>query len=76
MRKILLVFCFAAVVFLPACKYAHGDGPDVAAPRYHKNKNPDISQNPRKSNWLTENANRERVGRKNINKTSNDNFHY
>ena len=74
MKKILYLLIFlAAVAMIPACQYAHGDGPDVATPR--KQKNVKQKKNPRSSNWLTENLHRERVGRKDINRPGgNDDF--
>ena len=75
MKKIFfLLAILTAVILLPACQYAHGDGPDVATPAKQKKKVPK-KKNPRSSNWLTENMHRERVGRKDINKPGgNDNF--
>ena len=75
MKKIFfLLATLTAVILLPACQYAHGDGPDVATPAKQKKKVPK-KKNPRSSNWLTENMHRERVGRKDINKPGgNDNF--
>ena len=73
MKKILypgIVFSF--LVLLPSCKYAHGDGPDVATPRHSKEEKTQ-NKNPRKSNWV-ETSHRERIGRKDINKTVNDDF--
>ena len=74
MKKIFfLLAILTAVILLPACQYAHGDGPDVATPA--KQKKTPKKKNPRSSNWLTENMHRERVGRKDINKPGgNDNF--
>ena len=73
MNKVFLfcaMFCFLAL--LSGCKYAHGDGPDVATrPAPGKAS----EHNPRKSNWLTGNLHRERVGRGDINKPGgNDDF--
>ncbi|MBR2438918.1 MAG: hypothetical protein IKB25_01885 [Lentisphaeria bacterium] len=68
MKKTLLIFSAAVVLsVLSGCKYAHGDGPDVATPRSRSKKNSETQKNPRKSNWLTENIHRERVSRKDIN---------
>ena len=67
----------SALFLLPACQYAHGDGPDVATPGSQNTRNRKASpdKNPRKSNWLTENLYRERVGRKDINTPGgNDDF--
>ena len=68
MKKTLLIFSVAAVLsVLSGCKYAHGDGPDVATPRSRSKKSSETQKNPRKSNWLTANSHRERVSRKDIN---------
>ena len=69
MKKIFfLLILLTAVVLLPACQYAHGDGPDVATPANRKQQKKQQNKNPRKSSWLTENMHRERVGRKDINR--------
>ncbi|MBE6406015.1 MAG: hypothetical protein E7040_08340 [Lentisphaerae bacterium] len=76
MKKILaFLILLSALFLLPACQYAHGDGPDVATPRAQKNRKVSPDKNPRKSNWLTQNMHRERVSRKDINKPGgNDDF--
>ncbi|MBQ9771717.1 MAG: hypothetical protein IJW23_07825 [Lentisphaeria bacterium] len=72
-RIFYLLILLAGVVLLPACQYAHGDGPDVATPQ--KKKTVKAKKNPRSSNWLTDNLHRERVGRKDINRPGgNDDF--
>ena len=76
MKKILfLALITAAAALCPACKYAHGDGPDVATPRNHrKQQNQKKSErNPRKSNWLS--LKREKISSKDINTPgANDEF--
>ena len=67
MKFLLIIFSFTTLAFLPSCRFAHGDGPDVATPAHHKKKDSESQKNPRKSNWLTENLHRERVSKKDIN---------
>ena len=73
MKKILIFSAILCSVLLcSGCKYAHGDGPDVAT-RPAPGKTPE--HNPRKSNWLTGNLHRERVGRSDVNRPGgNDDF--
>lgn len=68
------IFLFSMILLLAlsgsACRYAHGDGPDVATKKSRKKVT-----NPRKSNWLNQNLKQERIGRSDINTTGiNDNF--
>ena len=70
MKKSLILLILLSLVILPACRYAHGDGPDVATPRKQE-----TGKNPRKASWLKDQMNRERIGRTDINTTGiNDDF--
>lgn len=75
-RFLFLTILAAAVSFCSACKYAHGDGPDVASPRHHKKQqeqNKKTGKNQRKSNWL--NMERNKISSKDINTPgANDEF--